>query len=273
MTSGFVSGEPVEELPPRPGHIPGAPDKYPGEILRCIVGSTLFGMSTDASDVDLTGVCIESPEQVIGLQGFEQHIHPSNKAQGEKTAPGEVDCTVYSLRKFMRLALSQNPTVLTLFFVPPEFRTYDGLLADNFRSMLDKVLTRKASSTFLGYMQDQRERMLGLRGGAHTNRPELVGLHGYDTKYAGHYIRLGFQGIELLETGKLTLPMLAEQRNVVMEIRAGKWAQADVISYGQDVESRLFGLKASTELRNHADHAAVDAFLIEMYQTQWSKGY
>jgi uncharacterized protein len=38
--------------------------------------------------------------------------------------------------------------------------------------------------------------------GAHTNRPELVAVHGYDTKYAMHALRLGLQGIELLTTGR-----------------------------------------------------------------------
>ena len=35
-----------------------------------------------------------------------------------------------------------------------------------------------------------------------VNRPELIAAHGYDTKYAGHVLRLGYQGIEFLETGR-----------------------------------------------------------------------
>ena len=170
----------------------------------------------------------------------------------------------------MKLAVGQNPTILTLFFVPPEFRTYDGILADDFRAMTEKVVSRSAAKTFRGHMQDQRERMLGLRGGAHTNRPALVERHGYDTKYAGHYIRLGFQGIELLETGKLTMPMQDDARQIVMDIRAGRWEQKNVIGVGQEMEAHLLGLQTSTELRNQPDTNAVDRFLIRMYQTQWS---
>ena len=36
---------------------------------------------------------------------------------------------------------------------------------------------------------------------------ELVAVHGYDTKYAMHALRLGLQGIELLTTGRITLPV------------------------------------------------------------------
>ena len=31
------------------------------------------------------------------------------------------------------------------------------------------------------------------QAGAHTNRPELVAIHGYDTKYAMHGLRLAGQ--------------------------------------------------------------------------------
>lgn len=39
-------------------------------------------------------------------------------------------------------------------------------------------------------LQAQKAAMTGQEG-AHTNRPELVAIHGYDTKYAMHAPRLG----------------------------------------------------------------------------------
>lgn len=273
MTSGFVSGQHVDVHPSRPGPIEGAPAKYTGEFLRCIVGSAVFGMSTEQSDIDLMGVCIEPPHQVIGLGRFEQYTYSTH--EGRRAGPGDVDCTVYGLRKFMRLAVDQNPTILTLFFVPPQFRTYDGILADDFRSMADKVVSKRAANTFLRYMQAQRERMLGVRGGAPTNRPELVERFGYDVKYAGHMIRLGFQGIEILETGCLTMPMSTDNnsRQIVQDIRAGHWEQPRVIELGEKLEACINDLGTSSPLRPDPDVVAVDEFLIKMYQTQWKCGY
>jgi hypothetical protein len=60
-----------------------------------------------------------------------------------------------------------------------------------------RFVSRLAASRFLGYLQSQRAAMTG-EVGAHTNRPELVAEHGYDTKYAMHALRLGVQGVELL---------------------------------------------------------------------------
>ncbi len=45
------------------------------------------------------------------------------------------------------------------------------------------------------------------RTGARTNRPELVAAHGYDRKYAMHALRLRVQGVELLTTGRVSLPV------------------------------------------------------------------
>lgn len=271
MPGGYVSGVWHDELPSRPGHIPGAPDRYEGEFLRCIVGSAVFGMSTNDSDIDLMGVCIEPAYKVIGLGKFEQYTYSTH--EGRRAGPGDVDCTVYGLRKFMRLAVAQNPTILTLFFVPPEFRTYDGILADGFRNMADKVISKRCASTFLGYMQAQRERMQGIRGGAHTNRPELVDKYGYDTKYAGHMIRLGYQGVEILKTGRLSMPMEDGPLAVVKQIRRGDWKQRDVLYLAEQLEAELTKLKDSSELRPAPDVVAVDQFLIDAYQTQWKCGY
>jgi hypothetical protein len=53
----------------------------------------------------------------------------------------------------------------------------------------------------------QRQRLVGERGQRDVNRVELIERFGYDTKYAMHMLRLGHQGVEFLESGRLTLPI------------------------------------------------------------------
>jgi hypothetical protein len=64
----------------------------------------------------------------------------------------------------------------------------------------DRFVSRLAAVRFLGYLRGQKAAMTS-QPEAHTNRPELVAVHGYDTKYAMHALRLGLQGVELLTTG------------------------------------------------------------------------
>ena len=73
-----------------------------------------------------------------------------------------------------------------------------------------------------------------------VNRPELIAAHGYDTKYAGHVLRLGYQGIEFLETGRLTLPLpRREQARVLGVSRNGRVSFEDVLAEADDLRRRL----------------------------------
>ncbi|HEY1366363.1 MAG TPA: hypothetical protein VGF23_04585 [Gaiellaceae bacterium] len=90
------------------------------------------------------------------------------------------------------------------------------------RALRGTLLSRRAGRGYLGYLHGQKQRLLGIQGQKRVNRPELVEAHGFDTKYAMHAARLGYQGLELLETGSLTLPMPEPERSRVMAIRTGR---------------------------------------------------
>ena len=75
-------------------------------------------------------------------------------------------------------------------------------------------------------MQSQTLRLLGLRGGGHGRRggggrKELIAEHGYDTKYAMHAARLGFQCVELLTIRQLQLPIVGEPAEWPRVVRRG----------------------------------------------------
>ena len=74
------------------------------------------------------------------------------------------------------------------------------------------------------------------QSGAHTNRPELVAVHGYDTKYAMHALRLGVQGTELLTTGRITLPIPEPHRAYLRSIRRGECPLPEVLDAISDAE-------------------------------------
>jgi hypothetical protein len=143
---------------------------------------------------------------------------------------------VYGPRKFASLAAQGNPSVLMLLFGPLRFSTQ---LGDQLRLLAPAFWSDRARARFLGYSRAQRERLLGQRGGRHTNRPELIEQFGFDTKYAMHMLRLGFQGIEYAATGKLTLPIPGEQGQLLRDVRAGKYQLSEVIERADANEATL----------------------------------
>jgi hypothetical protein len=149
-----------------------------GTILRTQVGSGVHGVTVADDDRDEMGICIEPPEYVIGLRRFEQYEYRT-QPQGVRSGKGDLDLTVYSLRKWLRLALQGNPTVLLPLFVPESEVVEQTDVGRFLRAHPELVLSRRAGHRFIGYLRSQRARLLGLRG-RHTNRPELVDAHGFD---------------------------------------------------------------------------------------------
>jgi len=70
------------------------------------------------------------------------------------------------------------------------------------RALTPAIVSRRVQGPFLGYLQAQQQRLTGERGQKRIHRPELEEMYEFDTKYAMHMLRLGFQGVELLTTGR-----------------------------------------------------------------------
>lgn len=241
-----------------------------GEILRCLVGSGLHGTAVEGQDDrDEMGICIEPPEYVVGLRRFEQYIY-RDQPDGVRSGPGDLDLTIYSLRKWMRLAVSGNPTVLLPLFVPERHVLVRSELGEELRALAPAIVSRQAGDRFLGYLRAQRDAMLGLRGGRHTNRPELVELYGFDTKYAMHMVRLGVQGVELLETGRITLPLAEPWLSWCRALRRGEHPKQEALEAAGDLERRLVELRETSPLRERPDRGAVDAWLVAAHQRAWA---
>ena len=137
------------------------------------------------------------------------------------------------------------------------------------RSLAPAIVSRHAGPRFLGYLQAQKERLIGTRGQKRVNRPELIAAHGFDTKYAMHVVRLGRQGIELMETRRLTLPMAEPERSRIMAIRTGDVPEAEVVAEVEQVEAELVKAIDESALPEEPDRAAIDAFIVDAYREAW----
>lgn len=232
-------------------------------ILRGLVGSGIHGVAMEGTDDrDEMGICIEPLEYVIGLKHFEQYIQ-RDRPEGVRSEPGDLDLTIYSLRKYVRLALKGNPSILVLLHHPsPTVQTHYGEeLQDNYWRFNSKHAIR----AFLGYMTQQRQRLVGERGQRNVNRPELVEKYGYDTKYAMHMIRLGLQGNELAETGKLSLPMRSTDVDYLLQIRKGEISLDRVLTTAGELEAML-ELQLHTDIfPDDSDREWADEFLCRTY--------
>jgi predicted nucleotidyltransferase len=241
-------------------------------ILESVVGSVLHGTSVQdgLEDQDFMGVCIEDFEDFAGFGTSDCWVERT-KPTGARSEAGDVDRTIYGLKKYLNLALKGNPSVLLLLFAPIDaIKTLDAR-GCGLRELKKDIISKQVAAPFKGYIRQQHERLLGLRGQRNVTRPELVDKYGYDTKYAvaGHIVRLGFQGEELLLAGNLTLPMPEEQRRMVVDVRSGKYSLAEISGMLLEAEKKVDEALEVSTLPQKPATAKVEAWMLDTYLETW----
>lgn len=220
------------------------------------------------------GVCLEPRRYVVGFGKFEQWVYRSAAERegrtGARSQAGDLDLTIYSLRKWARLALQGNPTVLLLLYLPENAVVIRTSAGQQLQNLAPAFASKRAGKRFLGYLGAQRQRLTGERGQRDINRVDLIEQFGYDTKYAMHMLRLGHQGVEFLESGRLTLPIRQPVRSHLMEVRRGRCNLTDVLQECTELELRISGLLDSSPLPPDPNLSAVESFVMDAYEASWS---
>jgi hypothetical protein len=122
-------------------------------IFETVVGSRLYGTSTEKSDSDFRGVCI--PPWAIRnslLLNFEQK---DSWADGSK----KLDRVIYSLKKFLTLCKDANPAILELLFVPENCWLTCRKEWIEILDQAEHFISKKAKYTFTGYAHSQLQRI------------------------------------------------------------------------------------------------------------------
>jgi hypothetical protein len=245
------------------------PTPIDGTIMFGVAGSRLYGIATANSDWDYLGVAIEPQAAVLGIDGWEHFRYRSRGDDSTPSEAGDTEYTVYGLRKFAKLACHGNPTIVQLFFIPDDLRVVWSDAAQTLVDNFDAFYSRKMGRQFLGYMNAQFERLSGVRGGRHVNRPEYESKHGYDVKYASHAIRLGSQGIELFTTGRLEFPL--PNVDLVSAIRRGELTEEQVVTEAARLVARLEELTHDPDsiIPELPDVGRVNDLLASIYLDAW----
>lgn len=242
-------------------------------ILRVPAGSTLHGLNVPGTDdTDEIGICIEDIEAAIGFTEFEQYIYRTAEERGGRNTPsaaGDLDLTIFSLRKFLRLAMQGNPQMIQCFFVPASLCLKRDASGAQLQELAPLIVSRQAGARYLGYLEAQRQRLLGERGQKKVNRPELEAQHGFDTKYAMHILRLGFQGVELMTTGKLTLPIAEKDRAFIYATRLGQVPLQDVLMKAGELERQIKDLLNDAPIPAEPAREMIEEWMVSKYFENW----
>lgn len=255
------------KLGPRVPLMSNHPDQWiaaSGMMLRAEVGSTTYGTDIPGvSDTDEMGICIEPKSTVMGLNRFEHYrfrtAEPSIASSGPPgvtppSGPGDLDLTVYSLRKYVRLLCDGNPSLTTPLFVPESAIRCNTEFGEELRAHADKFLSQRAYKKFKGYMHKERLGLISPKG---------------TSKHGLHALRLGMAGVELLSRGAITIPPRAEHVRMLRNVRAGRIGQREVLEKIERYDAMLDTALAKTPLPEEPNWSWVNTWLSDVHLRHW----
>lgn len=116
-------------------------------LFLTLGGSHAYGTNTPSSDVDVRGVALNRPSDLLGLTNFEQFVN------------ADTDTTVYSFNKLISLLLNCNPNTIEILGCKPEhyilYHPIGQMLIDN----CHMFLSQRAANSFGGYATAQLRRL------------------------------------------------------------------------------------------------------------------
>lgn len=131
------------------------------KILVVRTGSYLYGTNTPESDEDFVGIFMPDEEYVYGFKRVDEvdmSVHSKN--EDGKNTKDAVDIKYYEFRKFVKLAMENNPNILEVLFVNKENIIFCNDLGDELLYRAKMFPHQGAKQKFLGYAFSQKHKMV-----------------------------------------------------------------------------------------------------------------
>lgn len=237
-------------------------------IYKIRTGSYMYGTNTENSDEDFSGIFIPDEDYVLGIKKCEQVILNQKFSKGKLNQKGDVDYTLYSIIKFIHLAIENNPNIIEFFYAPTNCILYQSKLGKLLIENRHLFLSKKAYHTFKGYAYAQRHK-LEIKKENMTGRIELVAKYFYDTKFASHLIRLLLQALQIFIEKTLKFPL--PENNLVRDIKLGKYSLEWVLKKAEDLEKLVDIAYVNSDLQVSADLERINKLQIKILQSFWSR--
>lgn len=118
-------------------------------ILYVKAGSNAYGTNIAGSDIDYRGVCIEPKKYHYGcFSRFDQFIENNPD-----------DITIYSFRKFVKLASECNPNIIEILYTDSRDILSCSEFGEKLINFRKNFLSKNAKVRFLGYASSQLKRI------------------------------------------------------------------------------------------------------------------
>ena len=232
-------------------------------IVKGYCGSIAHGTYLEEpDDRDIFGIYVPPKKYVLGLSNKDHYISQQDN----------MDITYFSIRKFMRLLINQNPNVITWLWIKPEHIIKDSeYYSWDLRHNKEKFISKKLFRSFLGYANGQFHRVFhfGKTGKLGKVRKEQVQKYGYSPKNASHLIRLLRMLNEFLDTEIINV--WRKDRTELLDIKLGKWSASKIERTANELIKTAKEKYINSNLRDNVDIDMVNDYLVYVQEDFWKQ--
>lgn len=131
-------------------------------MFKCIYGSHLYGTNIVTSDKDYKGIFMPEIKNLILQNVAKSFNSTTSKNNIEKNTKDDVDCEIYSLHYFIKLALDGQTVALDMIHCPKEKTIITSEIWEFIKKNRAKFYTKNLKS-YLGYCRTQASKY-GIKG-------------------------------------------------------------------------------------------------------------
>lgn len=244
-------------------------------MYETIMGSMAYGVSSDSSDMDVYGFCMP-PKSVVFphtagyIPGFSTQVPSFDQYQEhhvrESDTGREYDLNIYSIIKYFRLVMENNPNMIDSLFTPSNMVLTSTRISNMVRDERKMFLHKGAWHKFKGYAYGQMQKMKTKEPDVNSKRYEMVQKYGYDVKFAYHVVRLLDEVEQILTEGDIDLMRNREQ---LKSIRRGDWKLKDIEEHFARREKELQTLYTTSSLPYKPDEQRITKLLVNCMEEHY----
>lgn len=217
-------------------------------MVLTLGGSKAYGTDVEGSDLDLRGVRLHTVEELLTMDYDKKPFEDK-----------ELDVVVYPVKKALSLLSSGSPALFEMFGTKEEHVLHLSEEGKLLRDNLDLFLTQRLAFSYAGFAKKKREEIL-------HQAPSKKSF-----KCALHLLRTLAMGCEMLE-GKGVQTYREHDRELLLEVRQGKYTFEEVFKMADELEERFKKAKAETKLPKEVDSQKVKELLKEFTKKSLEKG-
>lgn len=219
-------------------------------LLKVVVGSKAYGLDNDQSDTDTATIFALPTEAILSI---------SQPKGTEQVSEDEGDTTSWEVQRFIKLAISGNPTVLETLWTPPLEMNEFGI---RLRDIRQSFLSRRVIGSYAGYAKQQASKL--------ERKYVDAGEMNYQMqKHLSHMLRLVIAGTHVVIYNEVLVEVPKEYKEFLLGVKRGTVSRQSAMELFNSL-SRIFERAIEgCSLPQKPDLETINTLLLEIRRYYW----